>query len=330
MRAGIIGAGAIAALHAEALIKQNIEITAICDIKVEKAEALKKQYSYSAEIFSDYKQLVDSGKCDVVHICTPHYLHAQMAIYALEKNINVLLEKPACINRKELEKIKVAAQNSAARLAVSFQNRYLESYQSVKEYLSDKKILGISASVVWSRDKAYYVDSGWRGRKKTEGGGVLINQAIHTLDIVQWLGGFAEYVTANISNRTLKDVNDVEDTAELYLECKTHNIVLYATNAASRNYPIEIKIDLGNEIVEIIGDKAFINGEPFKETTSNKDNKIVKDYWGVGHYTIIEKFYNAVQTNDYFMLDIFEGGKTLETLFAVYKSKGKRTKVIYG
>lgn len=329
MKVGIIGCGAISYLHADAIKKQGTQIVALCDVKEEKAHLLKQKYNKSAVIFKDYKELINSGTCDVVHICTPHYLHAEMAIYALERDTHVFLEKPACINRKELKSIKSAALKSRARLAVCFQNRYLESYLAVKEYLKGKTILGISASVLWSRDEAYYVNSGWRGQKKTEGGGVLINQAIHTLDIVQWLGGFAEYVTANILNCHLKKLNNVEDIAEIYLECKGHNIFFYATTAASRNYPIEIKIDLGSEIVEIIGDKAFING---KEINISQNNSVIqgKEYWGIGHYNIIDKFYSSIEKNDIFMLDIFEGGKTLETLFSIYSSNGKRIKVKYG
>ena len=324
MNAAIIGCGAISIVHADALIKQNIKISALCDIRQHTAENLKAKFSLECNIYSDYKQMLSTEDIDVVHICTPHYLHADMAVFALSKDINVLLEKPACINENEIQMLIKAQKNSKAQLGICFQNRYLEGIIAAKQFLANKKILGISSTVCWSRDKEYYTDSDWKGRKNTEGGGVLINQAIHVLDLMLWIGQYPKYVVGNVFNGHLQDIIDVEDTADIYYETESGNALLYATTAASKNYPINIKIDAGEHLVEIIGESCEIDGVKF---LSKHESTLAKDYWGLGHYKLIQDYYACLKDNRKFPIDIEEGSKALKVLFAVYKSNGKSVKI---
>jgi predicted dehydrogenase len=190
-----------------------------------------------------------------------------------------LLEKPACISAEEAELLCTAAERSEAQLGICFQNRYLEGVEAAKRFLSDKKILGMAGAVLWRRDREYYLSSDWRGKRATEGGGVLINQAIHTLDLMLWLGGMPEFVTATVSNRHLPGVIDVEDTAECYWETENGGAILYATTAASKNYPVSIKIDAGCHTVEITGGSCEIDGVKLSDARGN--NPAGKDYWGI-------------------------------------------------
>ncbi|MDD4002580.1 MAG: Gfo/Idh/MocA family oxidoreductase [Clostridia bacterium] len=325
MKAAIIGCGAISQRHADALKKCGIEIAALCDVILGKTGNLKERYLLRCSEYTDFKEMLGMQKIDAVHICTPHYLHAEMAGYALKKNINVLLEKPACINEKEIEMLRAAQKESGAQLGVCFQNRYLEGIQTAKKFLKDKKVQGITGTVLWSRDKEYYTLSEWRGSKQKEGGGVLINQAIHTLDLMQWLSGTPEYITATVSNRHLIGVIDVEDTAECYWETENGSALLYATTAGSRNYPINIKIDVGEHLIEIAGENCEIDGINYCRIQSGKTEG--KDYWGIGHYNLINEFYNCINDGKKFPIDIEEGTKALKMLFAIYKSEGQKVKV---
>ena len=208
MKAAIIGLGVIGKVHYDVLKRQGEDIVALCDI-----DAAKLNGYDNVKKYFDYKKMLDEEQIDVVHICTPHYLHADMTIYALERNVNVLCEKPLCIKKEDVARIIDAENKPEAMLGVCLQNRYNKSSQFVKRYFQNKKIDFAFGNVLWHRDKAYYASGEWRGKKETEGGGVLINQAIHTLDLMQWICGEPTSVCANTYNYSLKDVIEVEDTA---------------------------------------------------------------------------------------------------------------------
>ena len=124
-RVCLIGCGTIAPSHLTALsLVSGAQIVGLCDIKPEKAEAMKKRFAENAAVYTDYKIMLDTEKPDSVHIATPHYLHCEMAIYALSRNINVFLEKPMCISEDEIDKLKEAEKSSTAKICVCFQNRY--------------------------------------------------------------------------------------------------------------------------------------------------------------------------------------------------------------
>lgn len=145
MRTAIVGAGAISAVHVKALLSQGRRVDFICDTDAEKARALNERFSLNAEIYTDYETLIESGKVDVAHICTPHFLHAPMVVRALGKGVHVLCEKPLCICEEELREILRAEKHSSARLGVCFQNRYNASTEYVINALKARKITAAAA-----------------------------------------------------------------------------------------------------------------------------------------------------------------------------------------
>ena len=215
--------------------------------------------------------MLDEVKPDVVHVCTPHYLHCEMILAALERNINVLCEKSMCISNAEIEKILETEKRSKAIFGVCLQNRYIPACIKAKEFLEDRKIDYATGQVVWSRDREYYEHDAWRGKKKTEGGGVLINQAIHTLDMLEWLVGFPTSLTAITENLTLKGVIDVEDTAVILAEGKV-GFSFFATNGSVNDFPFEITIYAGADTLKIVKDKLYLN-DSLVETLITKKQK---------------------------------------------------------
>jgi predicted dehydrogenase len=268
--------------------------------------------------------MLDTEKPDIVHVCTPHYLHAEMAIYALERNINVLCEKPLCMNREEIDAILKAEEKSNAQLAVCFQNRYTPRNICVKEYLKNKTVIDGFATVFWQRGADYYNSAEWRGTKKYEGGGVLINQAIHTIDLLnEFCGGFEE-LTAACSNLSLQGIIEVEDTASICLYSKTTKGTVFATNASAIGQPIEIILRTSDgDVIEIYGDDLKINKEK-KEFTSSFYGKAC---YGMGHAPLIADFYDCVATGRKFPIDGKEGQKALRIVLSAYESEGKRIKI---
>ncbi len=262
---------------------------------------------------------------DVVHICTPHHLHISMALDMMKLGYEVIVEKTITLNIKEAEKMINFSKNKSRLLGVVFQNRFNKTSQYVKEIIEKKemgKILGIKAFVTWDRDAEYYIKDPWRGTYKESGGGVLISQAIHTLDLVQWFGGEIKAVKGSIDTRILNDIIEVEDTAEATLYFKNGNIGLfYATNCYSDNSPIEIEIHLEKGKIKIIGDKLFIDNKEVKFDNDKNNNSDYKKYWGTSHQKLIEGFYKDVinKTNKY-IIDGFEGAKSIKIIEGILKS----------
>ena len=194
MGAAVIGCGAISGVHADALREsQYAELLCVVDIKEDRAKKAADRYSCQWE--TDYRKVLDNKDIHVIHVCTPHYLHADMAIEGLKAGKHVLVEKPVAINVEQAKKMLEASKKYKSFLGVCFQNRYNPTSVVAKQILDSGelgKVLGIKGLVTWYRDEEYYSSSGWRGSFDTEGGGVLINQSIHTLDLMQWFGGDIE------------------------------------------------------------------------------------------------------------------------------------------
>lgn len=326
MRSAIIGLGVIGNVHAQILAMRGEEIVALCDIDPAAAEKAKEKWAKEAEIYTDYREMLEKVKPDVVHICTPHYLHADMVIDALGKNINTLCEKPLCIRHEDIDRILTAEAASTAQLGVCHQNRYLASNRFAKEYLADKKILGAHGTVVWHRDASYYASAAWRGKWETEGGGSLINQALHTLDLTMWFCGDPEAVISVSHNLTMKKEIEVEDTIFARYEGDVPFTFL-GTNVAAADLPVEIGIHLADHTqLSVLPSTLLINGIPVPSATV-KQKAYGKDCYGSGHAALIEDFYDCAATGRHFPIDGREGARVIRLILAAYASRGERVQI---
>jgi len=302
-RTAIVGCGGIFSVHGPSLAAmENVKITAVCDIKPERAEEKAAQYGCAA--YSDFERMLDCENPDVLHICTPHYLHAPMTVAVLERGIHVLTEKPMATTLDDAERMLRAAKASGKTLGVIFQNRYNQASRLMKETLASGalgNIRGGKLSVTWHRDESYYTESGWRGAWATEGGGVVINQSIHTFDLMNWLVGrpFAK-VEAHFANRA-HPVIEVEDAAEgriIYdngVSCS-----FFVTTYHSHDAPVELELDCDKGNIRLVGEKAAIAFDDGRTFTAERDPRenvvygVAKDYWGVSHIKQIRNFYGAL------------------------------------
>lgn len=338
MKACLVGCGGISKCHlyaVEALGKDTVTLAAVADIIKQRAEDTAAEHSCRA--YTDYDEMLEKEKPDVVHICTPHYLHVPMAVNALSRGVNVVLEKPCAITVDEMKKLIEAERKSSAKLAVCFQNRYNDSAVFVKKLVDSGiygKITGADAVVKWRRDENYYNADEWRGTKLQEGGGVMINQAIHTHDLMKYLTGKETYsVEGKVGNYHLKDVIEVEDTANAYFEFTDGTRgVYYATNAsASSTNPI-IEIHFENCTVREEGAYVFeIRGDKMKLIYSGADedgDKVGKIEWGSGHLKLIRDFYSCIKEGRDYMIDSVSASKPVADLLAVYESSLTGKKII--
>lgn len=325
-KSSIIGCGAIAQVHAAAIDElENVTLLSAADIRPERAEALTKQYG--AAPYSCIDELLKAEKPDVVHICTPHYTHVPLAETALATGCDVVLEKPCCMTLDELPRLKTAVAKSGRHLGVCFQNRYRETSLRAKELITSGaagKILGARGVVTWKRDEKYYVESGWRGKRATEGGGVMINQAIHTLDLMLWLCGDPVTVEGSTANHHLKGVIDVEDTAEA---CFTFGDgtrgLFYASTSNCFDSPVYLEVCCENFNLVLEGDDLTVRapgGKVLEYRSCPLPVRRGKACWGAYHETLFRDYYDCLGSGRAFPIDVDEAGRAVTALLRLYES----------
>lgn len=325
MKVAVIGCGSVSKMHFEALNENPCtEITAVADIKPERADKTAAQYG--AKAYYDFDELLSNEQLDSVHICTPHYLHTPMAIKALEAGVNVLIEKPCSVSLSEVDALREAQKKSGKQVAVCFQNRYNNCVQYVVNEIekgSLGKVKSIRAFVTWSRDEEYYSDD-WHGTLKKECGGVLINQAIHTVDLVQYFGGECKKLTAHVANDHLKGKIEVEDNASILMELDGGaTALIYATTAYAENSGVFIEITFEKGMLRLEGEMLYSIGNDGKITEICERPDVIhhgQSYWGGGHVNLIKDFYDCLSTGEKFIIDAFEGGKAAKIVAAAYES----------
>ncbi len=327
LRVAVIGCGSIASNHITSIQNAGQMLCALCDIDRSHAEAVAERYGLSGvPIYEDYLEMLSVQSPDAVHICTPHYLHAPMCVAALERNIHVLCEKPLCISMEQLATVRRAAENSSAYLGVCQQNRYEPNFLRLRELTQGGVVAG-GGFVLWKRDENYYRSGAWRGTWEQEGGGVMINQALHTLDLLQWMCGMPEKVTSHISNDHLKGVIEVEDTAQALFECADgRRLSFYATTAAGADFPVSLWFKLASgENVTAEVDLLTVNAQPLP--ASVRDAGIGKTEWGGGHRRLIADFYDCIASGRPFPIDAKEGEKVVRLILGMYASNGEKIDV---
>jgi predicted dehydrogenase len=313
-------------MHTGALTEsKRAELLAVCDIKPDRAEAAGKQHG--VPYCTDYNDILKNPDIDAVHICTPHYLHAPIAVAALNAGKHVFTEKPMAMTSADAKAMIDAADRNKKKLGVCFQNRFKNTVAAARELIQSGEagaVLGGRGIVTWHRTVPYYVDSGWRGSWKTEGGGVLINQSIHTLDLLCWLIGEIESINGRASTVRLKGVIEVEDIADAYITFKNGaSAVFYATTAYVTDSPVLLEIVCEKAVMRIDDKLEIIFKDGTKKVIGEKMTATGdKAYWGNYHSVIIDEFYRSIEENVPFAVDGRQGITAIETLEAFYKSAG--------
>ncbi len=322
----LVGCGTVSLNHLYALsLLDKVNVVALCDIDEAKAENAAKEFSLNCRIYKDYVTMLDNESLDAVHVSTPHYLHAKMAIEALNRGINVFLEKPMCISTSEIDELFKAEKESSASVCVCFQNRFIKATEHAKRIIEeDGDALAANFSLFWRRDEKYYTESGWRGSYSTEGGGVMINQAIHSLDLLTVLLGKPVQVCATTSNHHLKGIIEVEDTCEGIIEFENGKQAnFYATTSASIGDYTSICITTKNHVIRIELPNIIVDG--VFTSYEDKKNTVGKACYGSGHVDLIKMFYEALSTNGKMPVTLEEAQFAVRILLAAYKSNNEKT-----
>jgi predicted dehydrogenase len=330
MRAAIVGCGGIAQVHAKVLDSlKDVTLAAFADIVPQRAQKLAD--TYGGKSYDSLETMLEKERIDVLHICTPHFLHTPMAARAAEEGINIFTEKPPVISREQLADFSALAEK--VHIGICFQNRYNPSVRYLKSLLDSGVaggIKGARAFVTWSRNEAYYTESGWRGKLATEGGGALINQAIHTLDLLTELLGAPSFVEAQIANHHLKGIIEVEDTLEAYIDFHGCPSVFYATTAYCDNAPVflELACERATLRIEETEVACWWNDGRKDRIQFDQPSTVGKDYWGNGHYACISDYYDCLRSGRPFPIGIPEIRTTMNVMLGIYES-AQQKQVIY-
>lgn len=319
VRLGIIGLGAQGGAYAGFISEgrvPNMEIGAICDIDPAKKELAAEKYP-NVPFYTDHIAMMESGNVDAIITCVPHYLHPEMGIQALERNIHALLEKPAGVYTKQVKVLNdFAATKPELTFGIMFNQRANELYQKVKEIIDNDEIGSIRRTnwiiTTWWRPQGYYDQSAWRATWEGEGGGVLVNQAPHQLDLMQWIAGMPKKVYSNVKYGYQRNIA-VEDEVTALFD--------YG-NGATGVFITATHDIMGTDRFEIHGDKGKIVVDDSKKVTIKRlrrpeaemsasmdmqdvmkifmgggaediyDEEVLEfnDVWGVQHTSVLENF----------------------------------------
>lgn len=254
IRVGVIGFGNIGSMHADNIFNHKIEgmkLTAVCDEREIRLDICKDRYK-EILCYQNHIELIQSGNVDAVVIAVPHRFHAQIAMDALKAGLHVLVEKPIDITVTEAQKLIEVAKKTNQIFAIMFNQRTNELFQRARDIVQSGKLGELKRSVWivtnWYRTQHYYDSGNWRATWSGEGGGVLLNQAPHNLDLWQWICGMPKSVRAFCNEAKYHRI-EVEDDATIYTQYENGATGVFITSTGE--YP-------GTNRLEITGDKGKI------------------------------------------------------------------------
>lgn len=258
VRFGIVGVGNMGSGHVKSLGEGHIsraELTAVCDIKPERLERVRAEYGDKLAYFTDYHDMLNSGKIDVVIIATPHYLHPVIAQDAFRAKVNVISEKPAGVYTKAVREMNEAAAKSGVQFGIMFNQRTNPVYKKAREMVQSgelgqlKRLVWIITD--WYRTQAYYDSGDWRATWAGEGGGVLLNQCPHNLDLWQWIFGMPKRIRANCYIGKYHHI-EVEDDVTINAEYENGATATFITTTGEcpGTNRLEISGDRGKIVIE--------------------------------------------------------------------------------
>lgn len=340
VRIGLVGLGNMGRAHRASIRAGKVEgltLTAICD----RAESLPDPVPGEAQ-FTDFDTMLQSGTIDAVLIATPHYFHTSMGIAALNAGLNVMVEKPLSVHKADCERLIAAHQGPQQVFGAMFQLRTDPIYQQIKSLITDGE-LGTIRRILWDctdwfRTETYYASGGWRATWKGEGGGVLLNQCPHNLDLYQWLFGMPDQVTGFCQFGRYHDI-EVEDdvTAHFRYTNGTHATFITSTGEAPGRNLLQISGERGILSLEGRSLRFSRNRTPMSEFSAASSAGFAKpESWSIdlpipqgsaSHNEVLQNFTNAILHGSPLIAPAAEGIRSIELANAILLSSWKNQSI---
>jgi len=339
VRLGIIGYGKIGSQHGKSIAKGLVPeatVTAVADTDPKRLTEARKLFGEDTAVFGTAEELIHSGKCEAVIISTPHYLHPPLAIEAMEAGLHVLVEKPAGVYTSQVRKMDaVAAKHPELVYCMDFNQRTNPIYKKVKELLDGGELGKMTRTIWiitdWYRSQSYYDQGGWRATWDGEGGGVLLNQNPHNLDLWQWMCGMPSRIKANVYYGKHRNI-EVDDDLTALVEYENGATGCYITTIgdAPGTNRLEVDGERGKIVVEDNTLKFYRLRVPEPEFNRTYKGGLGKpEVWECsipvkGKYTshegIISNFCNAIRKGEKRIAPGEEGIRGLQISNAIHLS----------
>lgn len=334
MNYALIGCGRIAVNHVKAVVNNNLNMVAVCDIIPEHIDSLleKTGYNKPVERFEDYKRMLDEHpEIELISIATDSGVHAEIAIYCIDKGINVIIEKPIAMSIQDADEIIKRAKAKHVKVSACHQNRFNIAVQEMRHAVEDGRFGRISHGSIhvrWNRNRAYYEQASWRG-KWTSDGGALMNQCIHGIDLLRWMMGDEVEEVYGVIRQQYHDYLECEDIGMAVVKFK--NGAIGTIEGTVNVYPKNLEetlymfgetgtVKLGGTSCNNIDIWNFADAAEadqgkagFQEATSN--------VYGNGHTSLFADMIDAIKNNRMPYVDAIAGRNALEMVLAIYKSQ---------
>lgn len=326
-RVGILGGGNISETHLQACLQlERVQVVAVCGTNERKVRALSN--SAGAEAYLHLERFLNHHPMEIVLIGSPSGLHAEQGMAAARQGKHLLIEKPLDIKTQRIDELMETVARTGVRLGVFLQERAAADLQRVKRMLDDGKLgkgLVAAAELLWSRNSEYYADSRWRGTWELDGGGALMNQGIHTVDLLLWFFGPISQVSAFC--RTQMHAIETEDTVAAILEFEAGPVAaLSVTTTAFPGLPRRIVIVGDQGTIQIEG--SFLKSFEAKGQTpeiggkqmgsERRDSPRISD--SAGHRIVLEDFLEALEQDRAPLCDGAAARKSVEIVEAIYEA----------
>lgn len=333
MRYGLIGCGRIAINHIKAVVANNLYLQAVCDIVPEHIDILFEKTGFDKETkrYTDYKTMIEENPdLELVAIATDSGVHAEIALFCINKGLNVIIEKPMAMSMKDADAIVEAAEKNNVKVSVCHQNRFNVAVQKTRKALETGrfgKISHGSINVRWNRGKQYYDQALWRGKWASDGG-CLFNQCIHGIDLLRWMMGKHIDSIYAVTKRQFHDYIECEDLGTAII--KFSNGAVGTVEGTVNVYPQNLEETLyifGQTGTVKIGGKSTNNIDVWNfadETKEDEKNKGLEEQtsnvYGNGHISLYADVIDAIENDRPVYINAIEGRNAVETVLAIYES----------
>jgi len=338
LNVAIIGTGAIAPLHIKGYLtfKEDVNIVALCDIYPEKAEKIAADFDLDVTIYDDHEELLANESIDLVSVCTPPYVHAEISINAMKAGSHAVVEKPMAASLKECADMNRVSEETGKTLSIISQNRFTNPMMKLKTLLDEKvigKVLHTQVDSFWWRGHNYY-DLWWRGTWEKEGGGCTLNHAVHHLDIFKWLNGMPDEITAVMSN-VAHDNAEVEDISIAIGRYKDGGLATLTSSVVHHGEDQQL-IFQGEEARISAPFKVSAmaaQGNGFPKENAEKMEAITRRYEELddlpyeGHTGQLNNVIQSLLGHEELVVDGYQGKQTLELIMAIYSASQAGQKV---
>lgn len=340
MKFALIGCGRISPNHIAAALENKLDIVALCDLRIDNIDKLIKKFNLNKEVkkYTDYKEMIQSENIDLIAIATESGKHATIAFDCIEKNINLIIEKPIALSIDDANLIIKKSKEKGVKVCACHQNRFNKSVQKIRKAKEENrfgKLFHATAHIRWNRGPKYYEQAAWRGTWEQDGG-ALMNQCIHNIDLLRWMIDEEIDEVFAYTDRLNHDYIQAEDLGIALVKFKNgaYGIIegttnVYPTNLEETLYVFGEKgtVKIGGKSVNIIEEWKFEDDNDNPDEIKEKFSENPPNVYGFGHIPLYKDVINSILEDREPYVSVYDGKNALELVLAIYKSAAEKKPV---